>query len=108
MKQVLIKKIKERKAKIGIIGLGYVGLPLAVEFGEAGFEVIGFDISEKKVQLINAGKSDIDDVSNTAVKKLVDAKKLIATTDPKLIKKVDTISICVPTPLSKTKDPDVS
>ncbi|MFH2035915.1 MAG: nucleotide sugar dehydrogenase [Candidatus Zixiibacteriota bacterium] len=108
MKQDLIRKIKERKAKIGIIGLGYVGLPLAVEFGEAGFEVIGFDISERKVQLINSGKSDIDDVSNASVKKLIDAKKLSATSDPKLIKKVDTISICVPTPLSKTKDPDVS
>ncbi len=104
----LTRKIKDKTAQIGIIGLGYVGLPLAVEFAEAGFDVIGFDISEKKVKLINAGKSDIDDVPNSAVKKLVDAKKLKATSNSKLIKKVDTVSICVPTPLSKTKDPDVS
>jgi len=104
----LIKKIKDKKAKIGIIGLGYVGLPLSVEFGEVGFEVIGFDISEKKIKLINAGKSDIDDVSDSSVKNLVDAGKFKATSDPKMIRKVDTISICVPTPLSKTKDPDVS
>jgi len=108
MKNDLIKKIKDRKAKIGIIGLGYVGLPLAVEFGNTGFDVIGFDISTRKVKLINSGKSDIDDVPDQTVKKLVKAGKLKATTDPKLIAKVDTISICVPTPLSKTKDPDVS
>lgn len=104
----LIKKIKDRTARVGIIGLGYVGLPLAAEFGEAGFEVIGFDISKEKVKLINSGKSDIDDVPDSIVKNLVDSKKLLATTDPKLIKNVDTVSICVPTPLSKTKDPDVS
>jgi len=108
MYSTLTKKIKERTAKVGIIGLGYVGLPLAAEFGEAGFEVIGFDISKEKVKLINSGKSDIDDVPDSIVKNLVDSQKLLATTDPKLIKKVDTISICVPTPLSKTKDPDVS
>ncbi len=104
----LLKKLKDRKAKVGIIGLGYVGLPLAVEFGEVGFNVIGFDISKEKVKLINSGKSDIDDIPHSRVEKLVKAKLLHATTDPKLIEKVDTISICVPTPLSKTKDPDVS
>nr|MBN2276645.1 nucleotide sugar dehydrogenase [candidate division Zixibacteria bacterium] len=104
----LIKKIKSKKARIGIIGLGYVGLPLAVEFGNAGFEVIGFDISERKVKLINSGKSDIDDVPDQAVGKLVKSGKLKATETPELIEQVDTISICVPTPLSKTKDPDVS
>jgi UDP-N-acetyl-D-glucosamine dehydrogenase len=104
----LIKKIKERKAKIGIIGLGYVGLPLAVEFGEIGFTVTGFDISKDKVDLINSGRSDIDDIPDLRVEQLVKAGKLLATTDPKLLKKMDTVSICVPTPLSKTKDPDVS
>ncbi|RKX32851.1 MAG: UDP-N-acetyl-D-glucosamine dehydrogenase [Candidatus Zixiibacteriota bacterium] len=104
----LIQKIKNRKAKIGIIGLGYVGLPLAVEFSEAGFTVIGHDISIGKIKLINSGKSDIDDVSDEAVKKLVKSGKLIATDEFQKLKKVDTISICVPTPLSKTKDPDVS
>jgi len=104
----LLKKIKNRDAKIGVIGLGYVGLPLAVEFGEVGFTVYGYDISKRKVSLINAGKSDIDDVPDEAVAKLVIAGKLIATDDYKKMKKVDTMSICVPTPLSKTKDPDVS
>ncbi len=104
----LIKKLKNRTANVGIIGLGYVGLPLAVEFGEAGFNVIGFDISKEKVELINSGKSDIDDIPDLRVEKLIKANLLQATIDPKLIKKVDTVSICVPTPLSKTKDPDVS
>ncbi|MCX6828082.1 MAG: nucleotide sugar dehydrogenase [candidate division Zixibacteria bacterium] len=104
----LMKKLDDRTAKVGIIGLGYVGLPLAIEFAEQGFKVIGFDISEAKVRLINAGKSDIDDVPDSRVSALVKAGKLSATADPKLIKQVDTISICVPTPLSKTKDPDVS
>jgi UDP-N-acetyl-D-glucosamine dehydrogenase len=104
----LIKKLKNRQAKVGIVGLGYVGLPLAVEFGEAGFEVFGFDILEDKIKLINSGKSDIDDIPDVRVEKLVKANLLHATSDPKLIKKVDTVSICVPTPLSKTKDPDVS
>ncbi|UCD17596.1 MAG: nucleotide sugar dehydrogenase [Candidatus Zixiibacteriota bacterium] len=104
----LLKKIKDRKAKVGIIGLGYVGLPLAVEIGEVGFRVIGFDISSIKVNLVNAGKSDIDDVADSSVANLVKSGKLIATTDPKLLRQVDTVSICVPTPLSKTKDPDVS
>ncbi len=104
----LMKKLEDRTAKVGIIGLGYVGLPLAVEFGDEGFSVIGYDISESKVNLINSGKSDIDDVPDSRVASLVKSGKLIATTDPKLLKQVDTVSICVPTPLSKTKDPDVS
>jgi UDP-N-acetyl-D-glucosamine dehydrogenase len=104
----LLKKLEDHSAKVGIVGLGYVGLPLAVEFAEEGFAVVGFDISETKVNLINAGKSDIDDIPDSRVANLVKPGKLIATTDPKLMKQVDTISICVPTPLSKTKDPDVS
>ncbi|MFQ5608128.1 MAG: nucleotide sugar dehydrogenase, partial [Candidatus Zixiibacteriota bacterium] len=104
----LAEKIRRRSASIGIVGLGYVGLPLAVEFAQKGFKVTGFDISKAKVKLINAGKSDIDDVSSSEVKSLVSAGFLRATSDPKLIKRMDTISICVPTPLSKTKDPDIS
>jgi UDP-N-acetyl-D-glucosamine dehydrogenase len=108
MLQNLLNKIKNRKAKVGIIGLGYVGLPLAIEIGEEGFTVVGFDILKEKVNLVNAGKSDIDDVPDAKVSRLVKEGKLTATTDPKLLKQMDTISICVPTPLSKTKDPDVS
>ncbi len=104
----LLKKIENRTAKVGIVGLGYVGLPLAVEFGEEGFNVAGFDILETKVNLINAGKSDIDDIPDARVANLIKTGKLAVSTDPKILKQVDTVSICVPTPLSKTKDPDVS
>ncbi|MEE8577226.1 MAG: nucleotide sugar dehydrogenase [candidate division Zixibacteria bacterium] len=104
----LIKKIKEKKAKAGIVGLGYVGLPLSIELANVGFEVTGFDISPKKVKLLNSGKSDIDDISDADVKQAVTSGHFKATTDWKQISKMDTISICVPTPLSKTKDPDVS
>ncbi len=104
----LIAKINNRSAKVGIIGLGYVGLPLAMVLARAGFKVTGLDISTTKVKLLNGGKSDIDDVPNEAVKSAVKAGKFEATTDPRKMAKMDTISICVPTPLSKTKDPDVS
>lgn len=104
----LITLIKEKKAKAGVVGLGYVGLPLSVELAHAGFHVTGFDISKKKVKLLNSGKSDIDDIPDSAVKEIVKAKKFVATDNWKHIAKMDTVSICVPTPLSKTKDPDVS
>ncbi len=104
----LKNKLKEKKAVVGIIGLGYVGLPLAAEFGRNGLKVIGFDISTKKVKLINAGKSDIGDVPSAMVKELVGKKLLRATDDFSQLKKVDCVAICVPTPLSKTKDPDVT
>lgn len=104
----LIKKLKARKAKAGVVGLGYVGLPLSIELARAGFEVTGFEISPNKVKLLNDGKSDIDDIPDFEVKEAVKAKKFKATVDFKLIRQMDTISICVPTPLSKTKDPDVS
>ncbi len=105
---VLEKKILERKAKAGVVGLGYVGLPLSVELANAGFSVTGFDISDKKVALLNSGRSDIDDVSDAAVKKIVSSGAFTATSDWKKISGMDAVSICVPTPLSKTKDPDVS
>lgn len=104
----LMDKIKSRKAKAGIIGLGYVGLPLSMALTEAGFSVTGYDISKSKVKLLNNGKSHIDDIPDNVVKKAVSSGAFRATTDPKSISQMDTISICVPTPLSKTKDPDVS
>ncbi len=104
----LEKKIKNRTAVVGIIGMGYVGLPLAVELGRENFKVIGIDISVNKVNLINSGKSDIDDVKDKDLKPLVKAGKIKATIDFAGLKKIDCVAICVPTPLSKTKDPDVS
>ncbi len=108
MFEKLKEKIEKKKAVVGVIGLGYVGLPLAVEFGDQGFMVLGFDINKKKVDLINSGRSDIDDIKDEPVKKLVQKGLLKATTNFALLRKADCISICVPTPLSKTKDPDVS
>ncbi len=104
----LMAAMVDRKANAGVIGLGYVGLPLSVELANAGFKVTGFDISPTKNKLLNAGKSDIDDVPNADVKRIVSSGHFHATDDFKLIRKMDTVSICVPTPLSKTKDPDVS
>jgi len=104
----LITKLKERKAKTGVIGLGYVGLPLCMILVESGFKVIGFDISTDKIKLLNAGKSDIDDIPDKLVQKAILSGNFKATDNPKAIAEMDTISICVPTPLSKTKDPDVS
>lgn len=105
---VLMKKLQARTAKAGVVGLGYVGLPLSIELAHAGFDVTGFEISQAKVKLLNGGKSDIDDIPDSEVKNAVQSKKFKATVDFKLIKEMDTVSICVPTPLSKTKDPDVS
>lgn len=102
------KTIEDKKIKLGIIGLGYVGLPLAVEFAKVGIKTLGFEISASKVKDIAKGKSYIDDVPNTIVKKLVTANLLRATTNFSELKKQDCIIICVPTPLRKSKDPDVS
>ncbi|MEE8578059.1 MAG: nucleotide sugar dehydrogenase [candidate division Zixibacteria bacterium] len=104
----LIARIEKSEITAGVIGLGYVGLPLSISLAEAGFKVIGLDISKEKVKLINSGRSDIDDISDAEVKGAVKAGKLIAADNPKRVKECDVISICVPTPLSKTKDPDVS
>ena len=100
--------VEERRLKIGVIGLGYVGLPLAVEFGEAGFKVIGFEVSEKKIALIQKGENYIGDVKNDSLAKLVSGNYLSATSDFSKIAECDAISICVPTPLSKTQEPDIS
>ena len=105
---VLEEKIRNRTARAGIVGLGYVGLPLAVEFGKAGFPVIGIDVQESKVSRLNAGESYIRDVPGEFVRSLLSDGKLRATTDFSVIAELDTINICVPTPLRKTKDPDMS
>ena len=104
----LSEKITNKTARVGIIGLGYVGLPLAVEFAKAGFTVTGIDLVESKVERINAGDSYVQDVSPADVASLVEAGKLRATTDFSVVAELDTINICVPTPLRKTKDPDMS
>jgi UDP-N-acetyl-D-glucosamine dehydrogenase len=101
-------KIEKKQALVGVVGLGYVGLPLAVEFAKVGFKVTGIDRSRKKASTINAGKSDVEDVADSTVAALVTAKKLSATTSYGAIQNLDVVVICVPTPLSKTKDPDVS
>ncbi|MDX2270277.1 MAG: nucleotide sugar dehydrogenase [Bryobacter sp.] len=108
MKQQLIQKIQSKSARVGVVGLGYVGLPLAVEFAHAGFHVTGFDVDERKTTKLNAGESYIQDVPTATVRALVEAGKLDATTDFAAIAAMDTINICVPTPLSKAKDPDMT
>jgi UDP-N-acetyl-D-glucosamine dehydrogenase len=100
--------IEDRSAKVGVIGLGYVGLPLAVEFARAGFRVVGYDVSERVVNLVNEGRSHIQDVPGADVAALVKAGKLAATADAGRLGELDAISIAVPTPLSKTRDPDMS
>jgi len=104
----LSDKLSNKTARIGIIGLGYVGLPLAVEFANAGFSVTGIDLIQSKVERINAGDSYIQDVRSADIARLVQAGKLRATTDFSVVAELDTINICVPTPLRKTKDPDMS
>ncbi len=101
-------KIEKRTAAVAIIGQGYVGLPLAVAFASVGFKTFGIDYDKNRVAHINKGISDIDDVSNESLRPLVFSKTLTATGDYAVLKKADCISICVPTPLNKTKDPDVS
>lgn len=108
IKQKLLNRIENRTAKVAIVGLGYVGLPLAVEFARVGFDVIGLDVNAQKVALLNQGESYIPDIPTEQVKPLVEAGKLRATTSYDDIRDADTVNICVPTPLRKTKDPDMS
>jgi len=108
VKYELIELINKRRANIGIIGLGYVGLPLAITFANAGFNVTGIDPNQEKVDSINRGESYILDVPNAHVRKHVEAGRLRATTDYSLLAEIDAVSICVPTPLRKTGDPDLS
>ena len=106
--QILADKIRSKRARVGVVGLGYVGLPLAVEFARAGFAVTGIDVSEDKVRRVNAGDSYIGDIPSAVLAPLVEAGRLRATTDFAAVGELDTINICVPTPLRKTKDPDMS
>ena len=107
-KETLIRKLKEKNVRIGILGLGYVGLPLAVVFGEAGFHVTGIDTDPRKVDSLNRGVSYIPDVKTEAIEQLVRSGALTATTDFSVLREMDAVSICVPTPLRQTGDPDMS
>jgi UDP-N-acetyl-D-glucosamine dehydrogenase len=104
----LRERLASRTARVGVVGLGYVGLPLAVEFARAGFVAVGIDLDQRKIDKVNAGESYIPDVPTAEVARLVGAQKLSATADFGSVAGLDTINICVPTPLRKTKDPDMS
>ena len=108
MLQLVREKIASRSLRVGVIGLGYVGLPLATTFAEAGFHVTGIDIDQQKVDLANQGESYISDIASSTLQSLVAAGRLTCTTDFSTLKDIDAISICVPTPLRKTRDPDIS
>ena len=107
LKDQLLTKIENRTACIGVVGLGYVGLPLALEFAKAGFKVIGYDVSDRVIRELMAGKSHIQDVSSADVAKAVKSGKFEATSDESKMQEMDAISIAVPTPLAKTRDPDM-
>src|SRR5262245_37097903 len=104
----LLERIKSGEARVGIIGLGYVGLPLAVEFAKAGLKVVGYDVDQSKIDALNAGTSYIPDVPSHEVAEVVKNGTFRATTDQRELANVDVIDICVPTPLRKTRDPDLS
>ena len=108
MKEKLLKKIANREIKVGVVGLGYVGLPLAVEKAKAGFRTIGFDVQAQKVEMVNQGHNYIGDVVDSDLKRLVEEKWLSATSDFSFIRDVDFIAICVPTPLDTHQQPDIS
>ncbi len=108
MKEKLLKKIENKEIIVGVIGLGYVGLPLAVEKAKAGFQTIGFDVQKKKVDMVNQGQNYIGDVVNEDLSELVKSGMLRATDDFSFVKDVDFIAICVPTPLDEHQQPDIS
>ena len=107
-KKLVLEKIEKKEIVVGVVGLGYVGLPLAVEKAKAGFKTIGFDVQKSKVEMVNAGHNYIGDIVDSDLKKLVEEKKLQATSDFSFVKDVDFIAICVPTPLDKHQQPDIS
>lgn len=108
MKKELLEKIKNKEITVGVVGLGYVGLPLAVEKAKAGFKTIGFDVQKSKVDMVNEGHNYIGDVVDDDLKKIVKMGMLQATSDFSFVKNVDFIAICVPTPLDKHQQPDIS
>lgn len=108
MKKELLEKIKNKEITVGVVGLGYVGLPLAVEKAKAGFKTIGFDVQKTKVDMVNEGHNYIGDVVDSDLKKIVEEGMLTATTDFSFVRDVDFIAICVPTPLDKHQQPDIS
>src|ERR1700761_5949209 len=108
IREALKDRIETKTARVGIVGLGYVGLPLAAEFAKAGFVVTGIDVQQSKVDGLNRGESHVQDVPSEAVARMVNARQFSATTDFSVVRELDTINICVPTPLRKTKDPDMS
>lgn len=108
MKHTLLKKIENKEITVGVVGLGYVGLPLAVEKAKAGFKTIGFDVQDAKVKMVNEGHNYIGDVVDSDLAELVEAKILTATSDFSFVKDVDFIAICVPTPLDAHQQPDIS
>ena len=108
MRELLLKKIREKSIKVGVVGLGYVGLPLAVEKAKAGFKTIGFDVQPAKADMVNRGENYIGDVVDRELKTIVESGMLSATTDFSFIKEVDFVAICVPTPLDAHQQPDIS
>jgi UDP-N-acetyl-D-glucosamine dehydrogenase len=104
----LIERIQRKEVQVGVVGLGYVGLPLAVEFAQAGLRTVGIEVDPAKVQAVNAGQSYIADVPTNLVHDLAAEGLLSATTDYSVLKDIDCVSVCVPTPLRKTQDPDMS
>ena len=108
IKEQLVTQITEKRARVGVIGLGYVGLPLVVEFARGGFASVGFEVDQTKATTINAGESYVGDIASATVRELVESKRLQATTDFDHLKECDAVIICVPTPLRKTKEPDIS
>src|SRR5687767_2691429 len=108
VKDQLLEKIQARSATLAVVGLGYVGLPLAVEFARAGLSVIGLDVDARKVESVRRGESYVPDVPAAVLAELVQSGRLTATQDYSVLRDVDAVSICVPTPLNKTRDPDMS
>src|SRR3989440_2375748 len=104
----LQEKISTRSLHVGIVGLGYVGLPLATTFAEAGYHVTGIDVDQQKVDQANSGESYIPDIASTTLQALIDTQRLHFTSDYAVLEDIDAVSICVPTPLRKTRDPDIS